>query len=495
MRSRPTRMRRGDWRTSSVPAGSPPMRWSRTPSGSARSPTVSCMPTTRPADLVRVVARYASRELSPAETGAAIAAVGERVLREAVDQAAPPLPLAVIGHGQARRAGAELRQRPRRGLRLRGGGRGAAARRDRGRRADHARRSATRAGRSTPTFVRRAATGRSRARWPDSSSTGSATRSRGSSRRCCAPAPSPATPRSAGASRTRPPTSPIRPTASPSIGCSEIRRMRERIERERVRPAEATKFHFKLGYGSLADVQFAVEMLLLRHGGPDSGGPHDEHAARRSSCSAGDRLRGAVGRARPRRGVRLPQRREVRDGGRPSGARRGDPAGRRRADRARAAARLRGVPAAGLHGRLPADHPAHAVARWSACSPKRSPTSGRPYRGRHDGRDRSPWSPAHPAASAMSSRGCSPSAATTWCSWRAPARRWRSSRSGRRPATASRSRSCRRTCRTRAPAARSPRNSPSATLHPDVLINNAGFTPAGAVRRVRRAGDARTCCA
>ncbi|MFL5790945.1 MAG: bifunctional glutamine-synthetase adenylyltransferase/deadenyltransferase, partial [Actinomycetota bacterium] len=48
----------------------------------------------------------------------------------------------------------------------------------------------------------------------------------------------------------------------------EIRRMRERIERERVRPAEATKFHFKLGYGSLADAQFAVEMLLLRNGGP-----------------------------------------------------------------------------------------------------------------------------------------------------------------------------------------------------------------------------------
>ena len=44
--------------------------------------------------------------------------------------------------------------------------------------------------------------------------------------------------------------------------------MRERIERERVRPVEATKFHFKLGYGSLADVQFAVEMLLLQHGGP-----------------------------------------------------------------------------------------------------------------------------------------------------------------------------------------------------------------------------------
>jgi glutamate-ammonia-ligase adenylyltransferase len=49
----------------------------------------------------------------------------------------------------------------------------------------------------------------------------------------------------------------------------EIRRMRDRIERERVRPPEATKFHFKLGYGSLADVQFTVELLLLRHGGPD----------------------------------------------------------------------------------------------------------------------------------------------------------------------------------------------------------------------------------
>jgi glutamate-ammonia-ligase adenylyltransferase len=48
----------------------------------------------------------------------------------------------------------------------------------------------------------------------------------------------------------------------------EMRRMRERIERERVRPPEAARFHLKLGQGSLADVQFAVEMLLQRHGGP-----------------------------------------------------------------------------------------------------------------------------------------------------------------------------------------------------------------------------------
>ena len=37
----------------------------------------------------------------------------------------------------------------------------------------------------------------------------------------------------------------------------------------RVKPPEAGKFHFKLGYGSLSDVQFAVEVSLMRHGGAD----------------------------------------------------------------------------------------------------------------------------------------------------------------------------------------------------------------------------------
>jgi glutamate-ammonia-ligase adenylyltransferase len=49
----------------------------------------------------------------------------------------------------------------------------------------------------------------------------------------------------------------------------EMRRMRERIERERVKPPEAARFHFKLGHGSLADVQFATELLLLRYAGAD----------------------------------------------------------------------------------------------------------------------------------------------------------------------------------------------------------------------------------
>jgi glutamate-ammonia-ligase adenylyltransferase len=47
---------------------------------------------------------------------------------------------------------------------------------------------------------------------------------------------------------------------------AEIRRMRVRMEEERIRQPDARRFHFKLGYGGLADVQFAVELSQLRHG-------------------------------------------------------------------------------------------------------------------------------------------------------------------------------------------------------------------------------------
>jgi len=47
---------------------------------------------------------------------------------------------------------------------------------------------------------------------------------------------------------------------------AEIRRMRVRMEEERVKPPDARRFHFKLGRGGLADVQFAVELSQLRHG-------------------------------------------------------------------------------------------------------------------------------------------------------------------------------------------------------------------------------------
>ena len=56
------------------------------------------------------------------------------------------------------------------------------------------------------------------------------------------------------------------PGAMPVERVAEIRRMRVRMETERVKQADARRFHFKLGYGGLADVQFAVELQLMRHG-------------------------------------------------------------------------------------------------------------------------------------------------------------------------------------------------------------------------------------
>jgi glutamate-ammonia-ligase adenylyltransferase len=50
-----------------------------------------------------------------------------------------------------------------------------------------------------------------------------------------------------------------------------IRRMRVRMEEERVRPRGAGRYHFKLGYGGLADVQFAVELALMREGAAHPG--------------------------------------------------------------------------------------------------------------------------------------------------------------------------------------------------------------------------------
>ncbi len=47
----------------------------------------------------------------------------------------------------------------------------------------------------------------------------------------------------------------------------EIRRMKARIERERIPPGEDPQFHLKLGRGSMSDVEFTVQLLQLVHGG------------------------------------------------------------------------------------------------------------------------------------------------------------------------------------------------------------------------------------
>jgi glutamate-ammonia-ligase adenylyltransferase len=46
----------------------------------------------------------------------------------------------------------------------------------------------------------------------------------------------------------------------------EIRRMKARIERERIPAGEDPRFHLKLGRGSLSDVEFTVQLAQLQHG-------------------------------------------------------------------------------------------------------------------------------------------------------------------------------------------------------------------------------------
>jgi [glutamine synthetase] adenylyltransferase / [glutamine synthetase]-adenylyl-L-tyrosine phosphorylase len=47
----------------------------------------------------------------------------------------------------------------------------------------------------------------------------------------------------------------------------EVRRMKARIESERIPPGEDPRFHLKLGRGSLSDIEFTVQLEQLAHGG------------------------------------------------------------------------------------------------------------------------------------------------------------------------------------------------------------------------------------
>jgi len=52
----------------------------------------------------------------------------------------------------------------------------------------------------------------------------------------------------------------------PDDDVRDVRRMKARIERERIPPSEDPRFHLKLGRGSLSDVEFTVQLLQLQHG-------------------------------------------------------------------------------------------------------------------------------------------------------------------------------------------------------------------------------------
>lgn len=51
----------------------------------------------------------------------------------------------------------------------------------------------------------------------------------------------------------------------PESDVAEIRRMKARIERERLGPRDDPRFHLKLGIGGLNDVEFTVQLLQMRH--------------------------------------------------------------------------------------------------------------------------------------------------------------------------------------------------------------------------------------
>ena len=53
----------------------------------------------------------------------------------------------------------------------------------------------------------------------------------------------------------------------PEAFTQEIRRVKVRVEQERIPPGEDPQFHLKLGKGALTDVEFAVQLLQLQHCG------------------------------------------------------------------------------------------------------------------------------------------------------------------------------------------------------------------------------------
>jgi glutamate-ammonia-ligase adenylyltransferase len=221
------------------------------------------------AALARVVASYAARELDPRSTGERITDVADRVVREAVEAVSPDVPLAVVGLGklgarelnfasdldlvfvyegdapEAFRTATAAAEAILRAIR------------DRGWEPDADLRPEGRAGPLARSF---AAWLEYWERYAETWEFQSLLRARfvagdeALGARFCSFASDFAYPEVLTLDRV-----------------AEVRRMRDRVERERVKPPEAGRFHFKLGYGSLADVQFAVELSLMRHGGSHAG--------------------------------------------------------------------------------------------------------------------------------------------------------------------------------------------------------------------------------
>jgi glutamate-ammonia-ligase adenylyltransferase len=247
------------------------------------SDTLLAVETDAAGELVDAVARTAGRELTPRESGEALSAVGARVVSEAVQATAPDMPFAVIAMGKL--GAREVNVASDLDLMFVYEGEGASALQRATQLAEQVLRAIREAGwepdadlrpegRSGPLARSIAAYLEYWERYAETWEFQALLRARAIAgdadlgRRFELNAADFAFP----------------PDGLTIDRVADIRRMRERIERERVKPPEAAKFHFKLGVGSLADVQFAVEVSLMRHGAQ-----HPEIRSRRT-LEAIDRL-------------------------------------------------------------------------------------------------------------------------------------------------------------------------------------------------------------
>ncbi len=188
-------------------------------------------------------------------------------------------PLRRHRHGPLRRPRAGLRLRRRRAVRPRAAARASTNRRPPRPRTPWPTRCGgcsscpppTRRCSSTPTCARRASPARWCAPSPRTPRTTGAGRWSGRARRCCAPSRSRAT-RSSGARFIEL----IDPLRYPAEGLGddavrEIRRLKARMESERLPRGADPTLHTKLGRGGLSDVEWTVQLLQMRHGWAEPG--------------------------------------------------------------------------------------------------------------------------------------------------------------------------------------------------------------------------------
>ena len=164
----------------------------------------------------------------------------------------------------------------------------------------------------------------------------------------------------------------------PESAAREIRRIKARVEAERLPRGADPHRHLKLGRGGLSDVEWTVQLLQLRHAGEMRVAAHALHPGR-AAGGHGRRPRRAGRRARAGRGLDPRHPRPQRRGAVPGAAVRQPAHGSAGAGRRRAAGRL----PAGLRGparrRLPAHHAARTQRRGSALLRLRTDADGLAY--------------------------------------------------------------------------------------------------------------------